>query len=205
MRWFPLDLSLQHLWLCRRQLHGWLRGWELTEAEEARIGAVEQPEVVVRERPLRLLVEVPTATDRLPLVEGRRLYSLRLQWRQWSLDKRGTAKLQRFGFPLVPDFGGTAHAYCGTTMDACLGDLLPWHRRPSHEDMLRAYRQLINDGLLAPETTVIAGDSAGGGLVVATLVALRQQGGTPLPAGGILLSPWCDLSGTAATARPGAG
>ena len=48
-------------------------------------------------------------------------------------------KIIRYVFPVVPDFGGTAHAYCGATMAATLGDLLPWHKKPTLEDMLRAY------------------------------------------------------------------
>jgi len=40
---------------------------------------------------------------------------------------------------------------------------------------------------------VVGGDSAGGGLVVATLLALRD-GGDPLPAAGFCLSPWVDLA-----------
>jgi acetyl esterase/lipase len=46
--------------------------------------------------------------------------------------------------------------------------------------------------------TVLGGDSAGGGLAVATLVALRE-GGEPLPRGAALLSPWVDLAGTGAS------
>ena len=42
---------------------------------------------------------------------------------------------------------------------------------------------------------VVAGDSAGGGLTVATLVALRD-GGEALPAAGVCLSPWVDLEGS---------
>ena len=45
-----------------------------------------------------------------------------------------------------------------------------------------------------PARMVIAGDSAGGGLTVATLVALRDAG-DPLPAAGVCLSPWVDLEG----------
>ena len=62
-----------------------------------------------------------------------------MQVRPWSLDRDGNVKVIRFGFPLVPDFGGTAHAYCGTTMDAALGDLLSWELKPRLEDMLKAY------------------------------------------------------------------
>ena len=57
----------------------------------------------------------------------------------WTLDKAGNVKIIRWGFPIAPDFGGTAHAYCGATMSATLGDLLPWHKKPTLEDMLRAY------------------------------------------------------------------
>ncbi len=49
-----------------------------------------------------------------------------------------------------------------------------------------------------PTQVVVAGDSAGGGLAAALLLAAKDQG-LPLPAGGILLSPWADLTVTAAT------
>ena len=48
-------------------------------------------------------------------------------------DGAGKVPITRYGFPLVPDFGGTAHAYCGSTLDACLGDLLAWQARPTKE------------------------------------------------------------------------
>ena len=70
---------------------------------------------------------------------GKSVYSLAVQVRRWSLDPAGNVKVLRYGFPIVPDFGGTAHAYCGTTLDACLGDLLPWYHRPRKDDALRAY------------------------------------------------------------------
>ena len=68
-----------------------------------------------------------------------KIYTLSVQMKSWTLDKAGAVKIKRFGFPVVPDFGGTAHAYCGTTLDAALGDLLPWHQKPRLEDMLKAY------------------------------------------------------------------
>ena len=46
---------------------------------------------------------------------------------------------------------------------------------------------------MAPEKLAVGGDSAGGGLTVATLVALRNAG-KPLPAAGICISPWVDLT-----------
>ena len=66
-------------------------------------------------------------------------YTLGLQRKIWNLDKEGKVKVIRYGFPIAPDFGGTAHAYCGATMSATSGDLLPWSKKPTLEDMLRAY------------------------------------------------------------------
>ena len=78
--------------------------------------------------------------------------------------------------------------------------LLPDYRRaPEHpfpaavDDAVAAYRWLIEDSGLRPGSIVIAGDSAGGGLTVATLLALRDAK-VPLPAAGVCLSPWTDLT-----------
>lgn len=46
---------------------------------------------------------------------------------------------------------------------------------------------------IKPEHIVIGGDSAGGGLSLALLQVIRDTG-LPLPAGGLLISPWCDLT-----------
>ncbi len=59
------------------------------------------------------------------------------------------------------------------------------------DDAVTAYRWLLAQGI-APSNIVIAGDSAGGGLCLATLLALRDQN-TPLPAAAAVLSPWTDL------------
>jgi acetyl esterase/lipase len=59
------------------------------------------------------------------------------------------------------------------------------------EDALSGYRWLLAHGA-DPARTVISGDSAGGGLTVATLVALRDAG-EPLPAGAVCMSPWLDM------------
>jgi acetyl esterase/lipase len=61
------------------------------------------------------------------------------------------------------------------------------------EDATTAYRWLLGTGV-NPAGVVIAGDSAGGGLTAATLVALRDAGDL-LPAAGVCLSPWVDLEG----------
>ncbi|HEY0420535.1 MAG TPA: alpha/beta hydrolase, partial [Acetobacteraceae bacterium] len=61
------------------------------------------------------------------------------------------------------------------------------------EDTVAGYRFLLASGL-APEGIVLAGDSAGGGLVVAALLAIREAG-LPRPAGGWCISPWVDMEG----------
>ena len=63
------------------------------------------------------------------------------------------------------------------------------------EDAVAAYQALLARGLAA-NRIVLSGDSAGGGLVVSALIALRDAG-TPLPAAALVISPWADLTGTA--------
>lgn len=71
--------------------------------------------------------------------------------------------------------------------------LAPEHPFPAAvDDAVSAYEWLLERGVEAPRV-VIAGDSAGGGLVVATLLALRQRG-LVLPAAGVCISPWVDLT-----------
>lgn len=60
------------------------------------------------------------------------------------------------------------------------------------EDTLTAYRWLLDQGVL-PKNIVIVGESAGGGLCLASLVAIRDEG-LPLPAAGVAFSPWLDLN-----------
>lgn len=72
--------------------------------------------------------------------------------------------------------------------------LAPEHPHPAAvDDATAAYRWMLSQGCL-PAASAIAGDSAGGGLTIATLVALRD-GGVPLPAAAVCLSPWVDLEG----------
>jgi monoterpene epsilon-lactone hydrolase len=73
--------------------------------------------------------------------------------------------------------------------------LAPEHPFPAAlEDSLAAYNWLISEGY-DPLTIVIAGDSAGGGLAIATLLALREHQ-TPLPSCAVCLSPWLNLTPT---------
>jgi monoterpene epsilon-lactone hydrolase len=67
------------------------------------------------------------------------------------------------------------------------------------EDSLKAYHWLLEQGT-APENIVMMGESAGGGLCLSTLLAVRDQG-LPLPAGAVALSPWTDLKLTGESYR----
>jgi epsilon-lactone hydrolase len=64
---------------------------------------------------------------------------------------------------------------------------------PLH-DALAAYGWMLDQGL-KPGDIAFAGDSAGGNLVLATMLGLRDRG-RPLPAAGVLMSPWTDLTAT---------
>ena len=69
--------------------------------------------------------------------------------------------------------------------------LAPEHPHPAAvEDSTAVYRALLDS--YEPDHLAVSGDSAGGGLTMATLVKLRDDG-TPLPAAGVPISPWVDM------------
>ncbi|RUS19533.1 Alpha/Beta hydrolase protein, partial [Endogone sp. FLAS-F59071] len=95
----------------------------------------------------------------------------------WRLSKYGKARTFAFNYRLAPQ-----------------------HPFPAAlEDALAAYLYLLDPPADAgfqpvnPKRIVVAGDSAGGGLTMATLLAIRDAG-LPAPAGAVLLSPWVDLT-----------
>lgn len=68
----------------------------------------------------------------------------------------------------------------------------PEHRYPGAlEDAVAAYRAVLAEGV-SPDRIVLAGDSAGGGLAMMTVLKLRAEG-IALPAGLMLLSPWVNM------------
>jgi len=72
--------------------------------------------------------------------------------------------------------------------------LAPEHPYPAGlEDSINAYKWLINSEKVDPENLIIAGDSAGGGLTIATILKLKEEK-INLPKCAICLSPWTDLT-----------
>jgi epsilon-lactone hydrolase len=71
--------------------------------------------------------------------------------------------------------------------------LAPEHPYPAAvDDALAAYEALLHNGT-APSDIAFAGDSAGGGLAIATMVNARDHG-LPLPAAAYVMSPYADLT-----------
>lgn len=83
--------------------------------------------------------------------------------------------------------------------------LAPEHPFPAAlDDAVATYRWLVHERGVDPDRVAVSGDSAGGGLALALLVRLRDEG-EPLPACYVGLSPWTDLAGTGASMRDNAG
>ncbi len=78
--------------------------------------------------------------------------------------------------------------------------LAPENRFPAAvEDAVAFYRALLNMGY-SPKRIVVSGESAGGGLALSLMLALRAAG-VPLPAAAALFSPWTDLAATGDSIR----
>ncbi len=134
---------------------------------------------------------------------------MRSEWLTPQAPARGKAMLYLHGGAYV--FGNcTTHRQlvsyvarsCGVRALVIEYRLAPENPFPAAiDDSLAAYRALRDDGY-GPGDIVLAGDSAGGGLVMALLLSLRDAG-EEMPAGAVLLSPWLDLtaSGESMTTR----
>lgn len=78
--------------------------------------------------------------------------------------------------------------------------MAPEHVFPAAvDDAVAWWKELLHQGT-RPSEVVFAGDSAGGGLALACMVAARDQG-LPVPAAAVLFSPWTDLSCSGETMR----
>jgi acetyl esterase/lipase len=155
------------------------------------------------ERVFPLAPEIGVKTVAIPSPlrgEGRGRGEIAAEWLEPPAARGGAALLYLHGGGYVIG-SPRSHRHLAAALGAAAGaaTLVPEYRlAPEHpfpaavEDAVAAYRWLLARGV-APGGIAIAGDSAGGGLTVATLLALRDRG-LPLPAAGVCISPWVDLT-----------
>lgn len=152
--------------------------------------------------------EAPRGVTRMPVREG----PVRGEWMVPSdagrIGERAMLYLHGGGY-----IGGAVAQYrwligslarCSQTCAFALEyRLAPEHPFPAAlDDAIEAYLWLLARGA-DPTRTFVGGDSAGGGLTLSLLLALRDRG-IPLPAGAFLLSPWVDLASTGDSIRSNA-
>ena len=112
---------------------GTLVGWCLPSAELFRITKLAEPEILLEAFPQYLRIQLSNTDSKSNVPH---LFDLRPCRRTW---RDGNIEIHRTGFQLAPDFAGTAHQFCGATVDACKGDLLHWTVTPTLDSFLRAY------------------------------------------------------------------
>ena len=92
-------------------------------------------------------------------------------------------------------FAATLTSECGVRAFCAAYRLAPENRYPAAlDDALEAYRYLLGKGYAAHQI-LLCGESAGGGLIYALCLKLKELG-LPLPCGLIGISPWTDLTGS---------
>ena len=107
------------------------------------------------------------------------------------------------GWPgLFRDFTWRLATVCRAVVWCLDYRLAPEHPFPAAlDDAVAAYRFLLGQGI-EPRHITLLGDSAGGGLVFATLLRLRDEG-VPLAAASVAISPWTDLALTGESLNAG--
>ena len=78
---------------------GILRGWTLPEEELARLDALDEPEVVLRHRPLKLHIELLAPTKLTPKIDGKGIYTLSVQSKIWVPYKGGYLWSSQYHLP----------------------------------------------------------------------------------------------------------
>lgn len=126
---------------------------------------------------------------------------IKAEWISAPKADAGRAILYLHGGGYVIGSINTHRAICGRISRAAKARvlLIDYRLAPEHpfpaavDDAITAYRYMLAQGT-RPGRIAVAGDSAGGGLTIATLVAIKEAK-LPMPAAGAGLSPWVDLEG----------
>ena len=80
------------------------------------------------------------ATWMLQAKLGEGVYPMKPLWKTWWVDPRTcNLPIQRYGYALAVDFGGTAHSYQGATLAANINDLLDYEKPPQAIHALTSY------------------------------------------------------------------
>ena len=143
-----------------------------------------------------------TRNARMPFPTGIRIEQVKALAGQWVISKAAISNgvlLYLHGGCYVQNTPHTHHAMVARICSAANIKALYVDYRLAPEfpfpaaldDTITAYQWLLDQHIL-PQNIIFGGDSAGGGLAIAAMIKLREMG-LPLPAAGILLSPWCDL------------
>lgn len=180
----------------------------MPSADHARLMALLRARPLPRDLSLAARrVAFAKLTDLFPLpreiaVEGSTLAGRPTLWLTPPQHERGRVVLYVHGGAYVVG-GAATHrelaARIGTASRAKVAlveyRLAPeWPFPAALADVVAAVDDLVRSGV-DPARLALVGDSAGGGLVVAALCALRDQG-KPLPACGVAIAPWTDLAAT---------
>ncbi len=155
------------------------------------------------EQPRRLFGKLPEGIEATPVAIGQ----LAAEWIGPRAERRERALLYFHGGGYVMGSCRSHRAIvakfvAGSGLPALVFDyrLAPEHPFPAAlDDALAAYAWLLSQGL-SPRHIAFVGDSAGGGLALAALLALAERE-LPLPAAAAVLSPWTDLACTGASYR----
>ena len=144
----------------------------------------------------RLVPPPPRGTELIVVdaggVKAERIVTPRSLPNRYVLHLHGGAYL--LGFPaLFRDFTWRIADAAGARVLCIDYRLAPEHPFPAAiEDVMAAYRWLISE-CAEPRNVAFIGDSSGGGLALASMMRLRDEG-LPLPAAAVVLSPWTDLA-----------
>jgi acetyl esterase/lipase len=156
------------------------------------------PVAIMRKEMVKVLA--PSESERLAHYEPTDAGGVDAEWIRWNGADNGAVFIYLHGGGYVigstnthRDLLSRLARSTGISVLAPNYRLAPEHPFPAQlEDALAVYRWVRGRGVPASRI-VLGGESAGGGLTLATLMTLRDAG-EPMPAAAVLLSPWVDMT-----------